>query len=158
MAEINLRVKRADDAPGMAKIALALTQWFNAQISEKISSDSFDCDGLVAEDEAGNLQGFILWQRAGEACYIRWLAVAKELHRHGIGRRLIEGTAQCVCQHGMTRLMLDTLAPTHIGEIFEPYARTRDFYEAVGFRLERIDPKGFPDGSDKAVYVLEIVQ
>ena len=51
-------------------------------------------------------------------------------HRRGIGRALIEGAAELAISKGVRFLTVKTLSPSND----DPnYARTRLFYEAVGF-------------------------
>lgn len=101
----------------------------------------------------GTIVGFVLWLRETDVYDIKWLAVVRERHRQGIGSLLIDGLVRAAHEAGAKRISVDTLAPTHD---YEPYARSRAFYEARGFQLGNIERGGFPEGSDKATYTLEL--
>jgi GNAT superfamily N-acetyltransferase len=87
-------------------------------------------------DAEGGLVGFALGLASGDEYVIKWLAVARERHRHGVGKLLIGRLIETARSSSLKRLVVDTLAATHD---YEPYARTRAFYEACGFTLERIE-------------------
>jgi hypothetical protein len=52
------------------------------------------------------------------------------MHRAGIGRQLVERAVADVRAAGVQLLQVKTLGPS---DDYEPYARTRAFYEALGF-------------------------
>jgi len=56
--------------------------------------------------------------------------VLPDRHRRGIGRELVEAAAAQVAANGTRLLQVKTLGPS---EPSADYARTRSFYEAVGF-------------------------
>ena len=58
------------------------------------------------------------------------LAVRRDLHRHGIGRRLVERVVSDARAGGKRLLQVKTLGPSMT---YEPYERTRAFYESLGF-------------------------
>ena len=64
------------------------------------------------------------------AAEIELLAVPPELHRHGIGRRLIERVVADLRRDGVELLQVKTFGPS--GDSVE-YERTRAFYAALGF-------------------------
>jgi GNAT superfamily N-acetyltransferase len=58
------------------------------------------------------------------------MGVKRPWHRHGIGRALIEAVVELAIPQGVRFLTVKTLSPSND----DPnYARTRLFYEAVGF-------------------------
>jgi GNAT superfamily N-acetyltransferase len=64
------------------------------------------------------------------------MAVERGLHRHGIGRALVEAFEADLIADGVELLQVKTLGPSHP----DPgYAGTRQFYTRVGFRpLEEV--------------------
>ena len=152
MSDVVVRPATPDDAPAMVALAAELREWFNKDVPEEVRSDCSRCAGLVAEVD-GTIVGFLLWLREADVCDIKWLAVVRERHRQGIGSLLVNGLVQSARAAGARRISVDTLAPTHD---YEPYARSRAFYEARGFQLAGVEPGGFPEGSDKATYVLQL--
>ena len=152
MNNVALRSMTEDDIPALVSLVADLPEWFNKDVPEQVRSDCSRCAGLVAEVD-GSIVGFLLWLREIDVCDIKWLAAARERHRQGIGSLLIDGLLHAARAAGARRIAVDTLAPTHD---YEPYARSRAFYEARGFGLAGVEPGGFPEGSDKATYVLQL--
>ncbi len=64
------------------------------------------------------------------AAEIEVLAVRRDLHRQGIGQRLVQALEADLRSSGVKLLQVKTRGPS--GESAE-YERTRAFYEAVGF-------------------------
>jgi GNAT superfamily N-acetyltransferase len=152
MSEVALRSVAEHDIPALVSLVTDLPEWFNKDVPEEVRRDCARCAGLVAEVE-GAIVGFVLWLRETDVCDIKWLAVVRERHRQGIGSLLIDSLVHAAREAGAKRISVDTLAPTHD---YEPYARSRAFYEARGFHLRGIERGGFPEGSDKATYALEL--
>jgi GNAT superfamily N-acetyltransferase len=65
------------------------------------------------------------------AAEIDVMAVQPNYQRRGVGRALLERTERLLAQDGIEYLQVKTLADT---VEYEPYARTRAFYAACGFR------------------------
>jgi GNAT superfamily N-acetyltransferase len=152
MSEVALRAMTEDDIPALVSLVAALPEWFHKGVPEEVRLDCARYAGLVAEAD-GTIAGFLLWFLEKDVCDIKWLAVVRERHRQGIGSLLIDGLMHSAREAGAKRISVDTLASTHD---YEPYARTRTFYEARGFQLSGIERGGFPEGSDKATYALEL--
>ena len=153
MSDVTLRSMTADDIPALVPLVADLHEWFHKGVPEEVRLDCARYAGLVAERD-GTIAGFLLWLLENDVCHIKWLAVARERHRQGIGSLLIDGLMHTAREDGAKRISVDTLAPTHD---YEPYARSRAFYEARGFKLEAVEAKGFvKEGLDKATYVLRL--
>ncbi len=70
------------------------------------------------------------WFGIPTAAEVYVMGVKRPWHRRGIGRALIEGVVQLAMSQGIQFLTVKTLSPLND----DPnYARTRLFYEAVGF-------------------------
>ena len=77
--------------------------------------------------------GLLLLKRHSPAsAEIYWLGVDREQHRRGVGRRLIGVVEHRLRREGIRFLFVMTLHPD---DPYEPYRRTRAFYEALGFEL-----------------------
>jgi GNAT superfamily N-acetyltransferase len=113
------------------RILRALPEWFGME------------DALLGYvDDASHLPNFIariddevvgvcLVRRHNPvAAEIELLAVPRERHRQGIGRRLIERVAADLAADGVVLVQVKTFGPS--GES-EEYERTRAFYAALGF-------------------------
>ncbi len=64
------------------------------------------------------------------AAEIEVLAVARTLHREGIGRRLVQAVESGLRESGVALLQVKTLGPSGASEEYE---RTRAFYASIGF-------------------------
>jgi ribosomal protein S18 acetylase RimI-like enzyme len=64
------------------------------------------------------------------AAEIEVLAVRRSLHRQGIGRQLIDHVEADLRSCGTRLLQVKTFGPSGVSD---EYARTRAFYEAIGF-------------------------
>ena len=86
---------------------------------------------LACFDPAGDVVGFIsVKTHTPVAAEVYVMGVKRPWHRRGIGRALIEGVVQLAMSQGIQFLTVKTLSPLND----DPnYARTRLFYEAVGF-------------------------
>ncbi|MBT8493704.1 MAG: GNAT family N-acetyltransferase [Deltaproteobacteria bacterium] len=72
-----------------------------------------------------------------EACEIYVMGVRPQLHRQGLGRALLEAAEDFARSQGFRLLYVKTLGPSREDE---HYARTRRFYEALGFvPVEELD-------------------
>jgi len=65
-----------------------------------------------------------------ESFEVHFMAVRPEYHRRGVGRALLEHLESEALARGGRWLQVKTLAPSHPDPF---YARTRAFYESMGF-------------------------
>ena len=150
MNDIQLRDATSQDAPAMTALIASLPEWFTHEEVETVRAVAGP-PGVVALDETGRMVGFLVWEQRPDEWEICWTAVARKLHRRGVGKRMLAWMLDRAREAGIKRVRVKTVAHT---TDYEPYARTRAFYEARGFRLDNIEPHGWPDGTDKATYVL----
>jgi len=145
---LNLLVRRilAEDYRLIAEIARSLhPQWFTESALEEIARDIRTQDGFAAlEKEVVGFATYVLTDN--KTAELTWIGVSPELHRRGVGRALVKEIEGELAQRGVQSLQVSTLAPT---VEYEPYARTRNFYHAIGFSDVRIDEKWFPTGDDR---------
>jgi GNAT superfamily N-acetyltransferase len=85
------------------------------------------------------------------AAEIDVMAVRPGYHRQGVGRALLDRVERLLAQDGVEYLQVKTLAET---VEYEPYARTRAFYAACGFRPLQV----FPDLWDPENPALQLVK
>jgi GNAT superfamily N-acetyltransferase len=85
------------------------------------------------------------------AAEIDVMAVKPDYHRQGAGRRMIDRAEALLARDGIEYLQVKTLADT---VEYEPYARTRAFYAACGFRPLQV----FPDLWDPENPALQLVK
>jgi GNAT superfamily N-acetyltransferase len=85
------------------------------------------------------------------AAEIDVMAVKPDHHRLGIGRTMVDRAERVLTKDGIEYLQVKTLADT---VEYEPYARTRAFYLACGFRPLQV----FPDLWDPENPALQLVK
>ena len=66
------------------EIAKELPEWFTPKALVQIEKDLKNCSVLVDNDNS--IRGFIIYSIRGEKCFIKWMAVQKDVCRMGIGK------------------------------------------------------------------------
>jgi ribosomal protein S18 acetylase RimI-like enzyme len=114
-------------------ILRSLPDWFG--IEEAIVHYVAEIERLptfLSLDAGGRVAGFLsLKQHDPLAAEVYVMGVRREWHRRGMGRALMERAQAYLLAQGVEYLQVKTLGPSHPDE---NYARTRCFYEAMGFR------------------------
>ena len=113
-------------------IIRSLPEWFG--IEEAIAGYAAEIDGLPTflAGPPGDVSGFLsLKQHTPHAAEVYVMGVRRECHRTGLGRRLMPAAEAWLRQRGVEYLQVKTLGPSSADE---NYARTRAFYQALGFR------------------------
>lgn len=119
--------------PGMTasceSILVTLPEWFGT-FNEEYIRDLARFPTFVAQRQ-DSIAGFLtLREHYAESWEIHCLAVERSSHRRGIGRRLVRHAEDWLRSRGVQVLHVKTVAPSHPGPF---YARTREFYRALGF-------------------------
>jgi ribosomal protein S18 acetylase RimI-like enzyme len=131
-----------------------LPDWFGqAKANLHYAEQAEVLTGYVAHI-AGEAKGMLLLKRSSPISgEIYWIGVDPKYHRRGIGRALVEAACEDARASGIEYLFVCTLHPS---ETHEPYRRTRQFYEALGFQfvLEEQFPK---EGNPLAYYMRRLV-
>lgn len=119
------------DGPGHAGHAecelllLSLTDWFGAEARERYPLEAEVLPTFTARLE-GNLVGFLTVKRHFPAtAEIRFLAVQKDHHRRGVGKRLMAAAEEWLRREGVQFLSVKTLSESSGHAL---YAGTRQFY------------------------------
>ena len=104
---------------------------------------------FLVDRDGDRIQGF--------ACYgprdlttgvfdLYWIAVDSQIHRNGIGRRLLIATEEQVREAGGRMLIAETSGSAH----YEP---TRNFYYGMGYALEACIKDFYSVGDDLAIFI-----
>ena len=117
-----------------APILRALPAWFG--IEEATAQYIRDIEKmptlLAVLQESGDVVGFLtLDYHTAYAAEIHVMGVLPSMHRRGVGRALVARTEEVLRGEGLEYLQVKTLSPRRESE---DYARTREFYLALGFR------------------------
>lgn len=118
-------------------ILRALPDWFG--IEESIVNYVQEVQDLPvflayrgSQSDTSNVAGFIsIKSHFDQAAEVHLIAVRVEHHRAGVGRLLLAAAEEWLRARGVEYLQVKTLSPSRESE---HYARTRKFYEAMGFR------------------------
>jgi GNAT superfamily N-acetyltransferase len=119
-------------------ILRSLPDWFG--IEEALTQYSTEIDRLptLLACEAERVIGFAsLKQHNPCSAEVYVMGIRPDMHRQGIGRALLQQAHEWLKSQGIEYLQVKTLGPSHPDE---SYAKTRVFYEAMGFRpLEELE-------------------
>jgi GNAT superfamily N-acetyltransferase len=121
-----------DEAARVAESVLrALPRWFGLEDALRgYVEDARRLPTLLAT-EGPLAVGFLTLKRhTPRAAEIVVMGVLPDEHRRGIGRGLVEAASDLLSAEGVRLLQVKTLGPPHPSE---SYARTRAFYESLGF-------------------------
>jgi GNAT superfamily N-acetyltransferase len=133
-----------------------LPEWFGQPESNRhYARQSEILEAWVARIE-GQAAGLLLLKpHSAVSAEIYWLGVDPLRHRQGIGRNLVDAVERRLRRERMKYLFVMTLHPD---DPYEPYRRTRAFYEAIGFQLALNAAHG-PTGaaSDRLAYYLKLL-
>lgn len=113
-------------------ILRSLPEWFG--IEESILQYLSNIEHLptflakTSEDVIGFLS---IKQHNPYSAEILVMGIRPKVQRHGFGRKLLDAAQDWLRQQGIEYLQVKTLGPSNDDSY---YAKTRDFYEAMGFR------------------------
>ena len=108
-----------------------LPEWFGkAESNAHYAAQAEVLDGYVAEADGVRRGLLLLGNHSPRSAEVHWMGVDPALHRSGIGKALIDAAAIGAKASGVKWLFVATLHPR---VAYEPYQRTRKFYEAQGF-------------------------
>ncbi len=112
--------------------------WFGVPASNAEYAGLAETGPAVVALEAGRPVGLMLLKRHFDtALEVYFIGVERSRHRHGVGRALMTHAEQVARAEGRRFVQVKTQGPS---AGYEPYARTRRFYEALGYAaLEELD-------------------
>ena len=115
-----------------AHVIHRLPDWFGIEASNQAYVAALGRLPTFVLEDRGAVLGFIaLEQTSAAAVEIHVMAVVPNLHRAGIGRAMLSQAEGWVRSRTCSILHVKTLGASHPNPF---YARTRAFYEALGFR------------------------
>ena len=143
----------AADQAAVVRLAGELDEWFNADGLREIATDLGYQPGFVAEI-GGRIIGFAVISAYEAKGRISWLGVQRDRQRMGVGRSLVGAVVSRMAGDGIKEVFVDTLGDS---VDYEPYAKTRAFYRALGFtEHQRIMQPGNESMPERLVLVLRI--
>jgi GNAT superfamily N-acetyltransferase len=126
-------VKGTPDPAAVERLLRALPDWFGLEesIKEYVADAQRLPTYLAYRDGDDQAVGALLLARHfPESAEIHLMAVAPDLHRHGIGRDLLDAAEADLRAEGVRYLQVKTLGPSRPDESYE---KTVWFYRAMGF-------------------------
>ena len=133
-------------------ILRALPEWFGIEEATRAYIEGVaSLQTFATDDGAGFLSLKLHSPRSAE---IHVMGVMPERHRDGIGRALVRAAEAWCAANGVEYLQVKTLAPARPDE---NYARTRAFYEAMGFVPLEVFPELWHP-SNPALQLVKAVQ
>jgi len=122
----------------------SVPEWFGIpEANAQYVADAGRLPSYLAVDGDVVVGVALLAEHFPESRELHLLAVRRDRHRQGIGRLLVETVVEDLREAGVRLLEVHTVGPSHEDE---GYARTREFYLALGFvamtELQGIDWSG----------------
>jgi ribosomal protein S18 acetylase RimI-like enzyme len=147
---MKIRKVTKNDIERCLEIAGQLTDWFDDKEIAEINKNIPMLPTYVYED-SGRILGYVCAkEKFGTTLEIDSIGVDVNNHRGGIGTQLLEYLEKKVANGKI--IMVKTLDSS---SDYEPYSRTRAFYEKNGFvKIEVVDPyPGWSEDYPCAIYV-----
>src|SRR5262245_9831723 len=131
-SELEIVPFEASMSDACERVLKALPEWFGIPASNETYIQSLPRLTTFVARLRGVAVGFIALERHfPESAENHVLAVPPDHQRRGIGRKLLLHSEQWLRSCGVEIFHVKTLGPS---DPYPPYARTRAFYFAVGFR------------------------
>lgn len=134
---MGVSIAREEDPAASRRLLEALTarlpEWFAQPDSNRHYAEQAETLEAWVALLDGSARGLLLLKRHGAvSAEIYWLGIDPDHHRQGIGKALIGAIEGRLRQERLKYLFVTTLHPD---DPYEPYRRTRAFYERLGFEL-----------------------
>lgn len=144
LADIRLRLAKDSDLRAVnAVIASAITTWnlparLRRLIGPRYQYDEHDLNYLtvlVAENAAGDIVGIAAWEPADpsdtpqgrKGLLLHGVYIVPELHRLGLGNRLVKKALHAARQHGFAGLLA------------KANRKAQGFFRATGWQLQKVE-------------------
>lgn len=136
---VQVTLSPVDEAgPVAERILRALPAWFGIEEATLEYIRDAHANPTFVADDGGEAVGFLtLVVHTAYAAEIHVMGVLPSYHRHGVGRQMVAVAEAYLRRQGIAYLQVKTLNDTHLDE---GYARTRQFYLAMGFRPLEVFP------------------
>ena len=117
----------------LEELTARLPEWFGQPESNRHYAEQAETLDAWTARVDGSARGLLLLKRhSAVSAEIYWLGVGPDHHRRGLGRALVGAIEGQLRQERLKYLFVMTLHPD---DPYEPYRRTRAFYERLGFEL-----------------------
>lgn len=132
IGQTQLRMQERDSGGSCRAVLATLPSWFGvAESVEDYVAKADEHATVIATVEGEDVGILTLVVHTPYAAEVYVMGVRPEHHRRGIGRQMLELAEGWLRGRGIEYLQVKTLSPRHP----DPgYAKTRNFYFAMGFR------------------------
>lgn len=128
---MTLKIVRRPAGADCAAILADLPEWFGIPESNAAYARAAESSETWVAEEDGRAVGVMVLEDQGfSAIDIHVIGVRARRHRNGVGHALVGEALKVARDRGKSYLTVKTQGPSRE---YEPYRRTRLFYEAVGF-------------------------
>ena len=158
MGELAVSIIREADPAACRRILEALTarlpEWFAQAESNRHYAEQAEVLEAWVARIGGRPVGLLLLKRhSAISAEVFWLGVDLDHHRQGIGKALVGAVERRLREAKIRFLFVMTLHPE---DPYEPYRRTRLFYERMGFALALSSGKALATlSSDRLAHYLK---
>ena len=129
---LDVRYQTHGSGPTCRRILGALPHWFGIEASVEDYVETADRLPTVIASREGDDVGFLtIVRHSPYAAEVYAMGVLPDWHRRGIGRRLLRHTERLLVTDRVEYLQVKTLSSRKHDE---GYAKTRAFYDDMGFR------------------------
>jgi GNAT superfamily N-acetyltransferase len=129
---MTLKIVRRAAGAECASILAELPEWFGIPKSNAEYAELAEREQAWVAEQAGETLGLmVLIDHGFSAIDVHLLAVRPHAHRRGVGKALIRQACAVTQGLGKPYVTVKTQGPS---AHYEPYARTRAFYDAVGLK------------------------
>jgi len=129
--KVFLELSRVRKRELQERLTAALPEWFGQPMSNtKYATLAEILDGYVVESDDQRCGLLLLKYHSPISAEVYWIGVDPAYHRQGLGRALMDAAINDASTQGVRYLFVATLHPDLQ---YEPFQRTRRFYEALGF-------------------------
>lgn len=128
---MTLKIVRRAAGAECASILAELPEWFGIPESNAGYAEAAEREQAWVAEDSETLGLMVLVDQGFSAIDVHLLAVRPHTHRQGVGRALIRQARAVARGLGKLYLTVKTQGPS---ANYEPYQRTRAFYDAVGFK------------------------
>ena len=116
----------------LEQLTAGLADWFGQPAANRAYAGQAErLPGYIACVDSVPRGLLLLKRHSVVSAEIYWMGVDRASHRSGIGGALVEAACAAARADGAAFLFVYTLHPS---VAYEPYERTRRFYESTGFR------------------------
>ena len=115
------------------RLTARLPEWFGQPKSNRRYAEQAESlEAWIARLDGQETGLLLLKRHSPVSSEIHWLGVDPDQHRRGVGRGLVEAVEHRLKREKARYLFVMTLHPD---DPYEPYRRTRAFYERLGFEF-----------------------